>query len=251
MDAAPRNFWVDTDIALGAERGDVDDGFALSAVFAAVQRWPDRYRLLGVSATEGNTSAATAGRCATELAAEFGLPLAVSSSIPGAQLPSEAHLLCLGPLGNLAALVDRHPQRARDWRVSVVGNLHHPRRHPLLRLMDLNARRNPAAWRSALEAPFAQRRQFPLDAVRALTFGAEDLAQLAALGGPAAYLAAHSQRWLRQTLWRHPSRRFPVWDLVAALAALDLLPAARWDGEQLASFDCAAAHEGFFDLLRA
>jgi hypothetical protein len=41
-----------------------------------------------------------------------------------------------------------------------------------------------------------------------------------------------------------------VWDLVPALDAVGLLPAARYAGDRLASFDADAAREAFLALLQ-
>src|SRR6476659_3064386 len=54
--------WVDTDVALGARWGDVDDGFAL----AALLRCPS-VEILGISTVFGNTTPEVAARCAREL----------------------------------------------------------------------------------------------------------------------------------------------------------------------------------------
>jgi inosine-uridine nucleoside N-ribohydrolase len=66
---------VDTDVALGARRGDVDDGFALAALFRAVQR--GRVELLGVSTVFGNATARESERCALAIAERGGLSVAV------------------------------------------------------------------------------------------------------------------------------------------------------------------------------
>src|SRR5437667_461578 len=54
--------WVDTDVALGARWGDVDDGFAL----AALLRCPS-VEILGISTVFGNTTPEVAARCAREI----------------------------------------------------------------------------------------------------------------------------------------------------------------------------------------
>src|SRR6516165_6077847 len=98
--------WVDTDVALGAPRGDVDDGFALAALLAAHRR--GQVDLLGISTVFGNATAALSGKCARELvnragagvtvlsgAEEAGRETAAAEAI--AVLPAGVELLCLGP----------------------------------------------------------------------------------------------------------------------------------------------------------
>lgn len=43
--------WIDTDLALGATRGDVDDGFAVAAVLQALHEDSPPLALLGISCT--------------------------------------------------------------------------------------------------------------------------------------------------------------------------------------------------------
>src|SRR6476661_5886244 len=77
--------WVDTDVALGARRGDVDDGFALAAILAAARR--EKVELAGVSTVFGNTNAAESQRCARALCETAGVACAVA---PGAEEPRRA-----------------------------------------------------------------------------------------------------------------------------------------------------------------
>ena len=55
-----RRIWIDTDVALGSSSGDVDDGFAITAVAQAAKKRPEEVELLGVSVVSGNTDAKTA-----------------------------------------------------------------------------------------------------------------------------------------------------------------------------------------------
>ena len=243
----PAGLWVDTDLALGAARGDVDDGFALAAVVRAAPE-----RLLGVSAVGGNTDAATAHECARRLLEELGADCARVSEAEApaalAALPAGSSVLAIGPPANLirAARLDAgFPARVG---VRVVGRVQRRWRHPLLPLFDLNLRGE--AGRVFWSLAFRERHVFPLDVVRRLRIDAGDLDRLAGAGRAGAYLARHSRRWLSRAPLRYLSRSFPAWDLVAALDAVGRLPGARWtrDGV-LTGFDVAGARRAFFELL--
>lgn len=253
-----QNLWVDTDIALGSAAGDVDDGFALAAVLRAVQHQPTRFRLLGVSAVEGNTDADTAYHCAHKLLVEAGMasiPLfrAADAAAAIAALPAGTSIVALGPLTNVAHALVLDPTISARTQLRTVGGLMVPWRHPVLRFFCLNFRTNPAAARKVLGTAFTLRRNFPLDVVNQLRVGAAEVAQVGQTGALGAYLAAHTGRWLKQAPWRYAGLRFPVWDLVATLDAVDQLAAPRYDlaDQRLAAFDAAASFENFLVLLRA
>jgi inosine-uridine nucleoside N-ribohydrolase len=104
--------WIDTDVALGGECGDVDDGYALAALFAASRRGDPA--LAGVSTVFGNTSARLSEGFARQIAELSGisLPVVRGAERPGetevaaeriASLETNTELLALGPLTNVAA----------------------------------------------------------------------------------------------------------------------------------------------------
>jgi hypothetical protein len=84
--------------------------------------------------------------------------------------------------------------------------------------------------------------------VRRLAVGSEELDELGETSDLGNYLAVHSRRWLRRARWRYLARRFPLWDLPAALDAACLLdsgvesrrlaPGARWLLAQSAPLSC-------------
>lgn len=246
-----QTLWVDTDIALGNKAGDVDDGFALAAVIRAAQK--GRVKLRGASATHGNTDTTTAFDCAARLltVAGFDLPVtpAAEAAAAIAALPQGAHLLCLGPLTNLAAALKLAPDLPQCITVSVVTGIARLWPRVWLPLMDLNQKRDRAAWQEVCTANFTLK-QFPLDVVQALRFGPAELAECATTGALGKYLAEHSQRWLRVARGRHLEPRFPVWDLVAALDAVGALADARWHEQKLSGFDANTARDGFLHLLK-
>lgn len=257
MDALTcQSLWVDTDIAMGADAGDVDDGFALAAVLATVRIAPRRWQLAGVSAVGGNTNAAQAHDCARHMLDVWGFsntPLFRADQAAGtiATMPAGTRLIALGPLTNVAAALSINPALASRTALAAVGGVVDHRRHPLLRFFCLNFRHDPGAMQQVLRAPWERLQLFPLDVVQRLRFGAEDLAAVAASGAHGVEMAAQSTRWLRQAWWRYASRRFPVWDLVAALAMLDALPEARYDanGRRLLDFNPSATRDAYLTLL--
>lgn len=255
MSGAGPEVFVDTDLALGAAKGDVDDGFAVAAVLLAARA--GRVRLLGLSATAGNTDADTALHCLHALLAACpgtpDLPVVARSDAPQAlaRLPEGVTVLALGPLTNVAAALSLDPRLASRVEVRVVGSVARPLRAPLLPLFDLNRRRDPAAWRAVARAPWRGRIAYPLDVVRDLRFGRAELDRLQAASAFGRYLAAHSERWLRRAPLRYLARTFPVWDLVPVLHWLDALPGAAVAEGRLTAFDAEAARENALAALGA
>lgn len=248
--------WIDTDLALGAASGDVDDGFALAALLVD----PD-VEVLGLSTVSGNTDADTARHCLRELVAEVprrpGAESLESRICPPAEvprrmaaLPAGAKLLALGPLTNVAAAVRLDASLPARVELATVVTIRRPWRHPWLRFYCLNSRADRDAARAVAAPRWASQRIFPLDVVQQLRFDTYDLDRLASLGPLGAHLARHSRRWLRQAGWRYRRRSFPAWDLVAALATTGRLPDARFDERgRLEAFDAPAAKEEFLGLV--
>jgi len=256
-DRALKSLWVDTDLALGTPRGDVDDGFALAAVLLAVRK-RGGVRLLGISAVRGNTDARSAYGAVEAL-----VTASLTSQCPRlveerdapealAALPSGTEILALGPPTSLVKAAALDPSLPSRVSVRAVGGVLDRLRHPLLPRYCLNFRADPLATRTFFSLGFRMRRVFPLDVVRGLRFGRDDLLRIGSVSSFGAYLACHSERWLRRARLRHWSRSFPVWDLVAALDQLDCLPGARFTpDERLCAFDVAGGRRVFFDLLSA
>jgi inosine-uridine nucleoside N-ribohydrolase len=269
--------WVDCDIALGASKGDVDDGYALFACAAAPGA-----RLLGVSTVFGNTGAATAAGCARRLLDVAGSrapvlrgadgPAAVVPAVVDAlvALPRGAQLLCLGPLSNVAAALRADPALGRRVTLWLVGgDLTTWGRFPPYWPFEFNLALDPGAARAVLAAD-AERRLFPLPVCRRLRVGPRRLRQLARTSPEARYLVRHSLRWLAYTPLRYQALSFPLWDLVPALCALGELP-VRFSARRLAlhgrgglrpqedapptlcadGFDPAAAYEALLRLCAA
>jgi inosine-uridine nucleoside N-ribohydrolase len=277
MNVSRPRIWVDTDIALGASHGDVDDGFALAALAAAHRQ--GSVELVGVSTVFGNATAAISEMCARELLRRTGADVPVvrgaergGDSTPAAERIVEAsenniEIVALGPLTNLTAACRRDAGLpGRTTLRAVGGNLSSRGFLPPLWPFEFNLARDRKGARFALSLPWRRLTLFPLDVVRRLAVGAEELNELEQASDLGKYLAAHSRRWLRRARWRHLGRRFPLWDLPAALDAARLLdsaieprrlaPGARRLLAQsrplacLARFDPSTAWEKFLGLVR-
>lgn len=226
-----RPVWVDTDLALGAQRGDVDDGFALSAILCSPAA-----RLLGISTVSGNAPADVAHACTGELLAAVGQrhPLLLGARRPGedtvaaeaiAALPAGTAVLALGPLSNIAAALARDPSLAARITVYLVGgNLSSRGRFPPVWPHEFNLAIDPAAAAAVFAAPL-RRRVHPLDACGRLLVSTRDLHAIAGASPLGAYLVQNSLRWWLLSPLRLRALRFPLWDLAPALDFLDLLPA--------------------------
>ena len=273
----PVSVWVDTDVALGARRGDVDDGFALAAILAAARG--GGAELAGLSTVFGNTTAAGSQRCARALceAASVACAIAPGAEEPGrgsaaseaiAGLAAGTELLCLGPLTNVAAAVAGDPSLPARLSLRVVGG-YLSSRGPLPPLwpFEFNFARDRGAARAVLRLPWKTLTLYPLDVVRRLRADSTRLHQLAASGALGDALARGSRRWLAHSRRVHLSSSFPVWDLPAALDVLQALPGARHEESRLATgilrflrlsrpapclvaFDPDRAWESFLAILR-
>jgi inosine-uridine nucleoside N-ribohydrolase len=227
---APAPLWIDTDLAMGAAKGDVDDGWALAA---AVRGAPQR--ILGVSSVFGNTDSDTAHRCAGALLHAMhraDLPLVRGARYAGqiteaaeriASLPEGAHVLALGPLTNVAAALARDPSLAERITVSLVGgNPSSLGRWPPLWPFEFNLAKDARASQEVF-ASVVKKRVFTLDVACALTVGARELRRISRASELGRHLARASLRWLAYAPLRYRALRFPLWDAVPVLDALGML----------------------------
>jgi inosine-uridine nucleoside N-ribohydrolase len=246
--------WIDTDIALGSNKGDVDDGFALAAVLAAASNKNNAIEIVGISVVGGNTDSETAMSCVKKLLPLFPsnnlIPLLHQRDSPAAiaRLETGTLILAIGPLTNIAKAYEINPTIADTTRLYWVGGV--AQRFSLRRrLSNLNVSRDKAAadlvlkhWNSIY--------QFPLDVIDRLSVGTDELQALEDRGKAGAYLAHHSQRWLHTSWLRHAKARFPVWDLVAALSAIGYLTSENFDQQQrLVNFDHQQAWNNFLEII--
>jgi inosine-uridine nucleoside N-ribohydrolase len=224
--------FVEADTALGAWRGDVDDGFALAALWGALAQGRVG-GLLGVGSVWGNTAEGTAARCNAALAAACGYTGPLPRGAPGrwraaggalsesagvlAAAPDTARVVALGPLSTVAAALAARGGRPWAELVVVGANRTSRGRLPPLWPHEFNLTQDRAAFRHVFHSgqPLTL---LPLDV--AATFLATP-ARLAALPGPVgALLRRGARRWAWRSLLRRGSRAFPLWDVPAVLHAL-------------------------------
>jgi inosine-uridine nucleoside N-ribohydrolase len=221
--------WIDTDVALGARRGDVDDGFALAAILRAP------VELLGISTVFGNTRAATSESCARALCEAAGVRAQIirgaerkgevtAAAEAIAALPDGTELLALGPLTNVAAALARNPSLRARVRL-VGGNLTSWGRWPPLWPFEFNLAKDPEAARALFLSPLP-RSVYPLDVCAHLTIGAQTLRALSRGDALARALARDAWRWLARAPLRYGALAFPLWDLVPALHLIGRLPSS-------------------------
>lgn len=224
---------------LDAPSRDVDDGWAVATLLCAAAI--GKVRIAGISVGDGNTDAVTALECLQSLLRVMGIdnvPViardAASKSI--AALKSGTIVLALGPLSNIADALAIDPALAQRASLITVGGVL-SRWNFRRRLSDLNIRRDPHAA-AIVHAAFIDCHRMPLDVIDRLTIDAARIDRIGASSAVGHYLANHSRRWLKGATWRHGRAAFPVWDLVAALAAIEELPGAQYDVQnRLATFD--------------
>lgn len=253
--AAPKRIWIDTDCALGAETflpRDVDDGYALAAVIRAAQHEPDRFEILGISVTAGNVDAPSAHACVKRLlvmldATAITVVDRADAARAIAAIDGAFALLALGPLTNPANALALRADLAQRATLSSVGTVLDGRNWRR-RLSDLNISRDRSAARCL--GAFTTSFVFPLDVVERLVLDRRRLAALESSVPRGATLARHSRRWLHWSFAKHGAFRFPLWDLVAALHAIDRLADPRWDSQnRLTGFVAQESWNNFLQLL--
>jgi inosine-uridine nucleoside N-ribohydrolase len=212
---------LDTDNAAGSPSGDVDDAFAIAALLRS------GLPVAALSSVAGNTSEALADRNNRVLGDLCGFAGPYLRGVEAGDSPDRIdradlwihgplRFVALGPLTNLAAVLDRGA--AILEAVVVGGNLTSRGRFPPWWPHEFNLTKNPAATRAvfASEVPLTV---VPLDVARRLRAGPGDLRGLQGELGD--FLRRHSARWSRRSLMIRGSRHFPVFDLAAAAYVLD------------------------------
>lgn len=200
--------FVDSDNALGAAGGDVDDAFAIAALFAA------GVPVAALSSCSGNTSERRAYENNRRLAALFAWDGPVIDAAEARERLPEftGRVVALGPLTNIAGA-----SKAREI-VFVGGNSVSHGRWPPFWPYEFNLTRDRAATRAvfALDVPLTI---FPLNVARQLTVREADLEGIGGAVGET--LRRESRRWFAHLRRMRFTRLFPVYDLAAALYVLD------------------------------
>ncbi len=209
--------WIDCDPAIGIPGCDVDDGLALIQAFHSPE-----IEIAGVSAVFGNSALEKTFPLAAEICERFGpVKLPVQEGAAGAHdLGRDTQavrgmanaldrgpldILALGPMTNVASLLQLHPDLAsRIERIVMVAG-----RRPGLEFFstetqetqqepfpDFNFECDPPAMQAVLDGR-AQLVFAPWEVSSHVWVTADDLDALAQTGDPGAYVAAHSRDWLR------------------------------------------------------
>jgi inosine-uridine nucleoside N-ribohydrolase len=209
---------IDSDNAAGSPKGDVDDAFALAALLRS------GLPVAAVASVAGNTSEALAdrnNRTLGELCGYAGPYLRgvqagdIPDRIDRASLVGPLRFLALGPLTNLAAVLEKIEIAEA---VLVGGNLTSRGRFPPWWPHEFNLTKDREATRAvfASDLPLTI---VPLDVARRLRIGPRELEEWQGELGD--FLRRRAARWSRRSLLLRGSRRFPVFDLAAAACLLD------------------------------
>ena len=236
--------WIDTDISIGSPFREVDDGYALMLALHSPE-----LRIAGISATYGNASLDYTDRVARDFVRRFGNGVTetdvhagarsaydsakrsdATEALSSALKASSLTYIAIGPLTNLAAFLTLHPgQSSRIKRIIFIGG--ESPDAPIgfgangkFRIHDANVFKDPAAAAIVLKS-LIPLLLVPISTAGRLTINPGDFPQLRN-GGPAgSFLASRSSVWLLfwRTIVGQPGG--PVFDVVAATAAVkpDLL----------------------------
>lgn len=221
--------FIDSDNAIEARSGDVDDAFAIAALLRA------QLPVVAIGAVAGNTGVREAMEGNREIARRCGFdgPL-LRGKERGEHGPSEAarwlaatttgiRVAALGPLTNIADALATDPRLAGriEELVLVGGNRGSIGRWPPLWPWEFNLSKD----RAAASATFAARVPLtivPLDVARRMMVRGSELDALP--GELGSYLCDRSQRWLRRARLLKLRDGFPLWDLVATMLLVDRAP---------------------------
>ena len=231
--------WIDTDPSIGMTGRDADDGFALVQAFHSRE-----IRIYGISTTFGNAPGPDTYRIAREIAKRFGSSAGVSDAMvfAGANSPNDRGnatsataalatalrerrltYIALGPLTNLATLLEREPAlRERIERIVFLGGRRPDERFRIGRwnpyvFHDANFEKDPAAAeavvRSGVPLTFV-----PFGSTLECIITPADLDAISHSGPAGAWLQQRAQLWLRLWRWLFSVDGGPMFDSVAVLA---------------------------------
>jgi purine nucleosidase len=227
---ATRRIWIDTDAACGySARTDPDDCLAIALLAARAD-----LRIAGISSVAGNAPLEVVEEVTHALARQLGLEVPARRSLIEALEAGPLTLVALGPLTNVAAVLDARPDlRPRIERLIAVmgrrpGHLFHPAENagggmlfghgPVFRDFNFAMDEAAAARVLAMGLPITL---VPYDAARGVELTGADLDRLAAAGGGLAWVAQRARGWLEY--WRKDMGRegFFPFDLLAAAYVAD------------------------------
>lgn len=194
---------LDSDNAMGSGSGDVDDGLAVAALLKS------GLPIAALTSVAGNTTKAQAERNNRILGALCDYP-GPYDLLAGSE---PLRIAALGPLTNAAGWLDKASE------IILVGsNVSSPGRFPPWWPHEFNLTHDRPAARAVFcsSVPLTVA---PLDVARKMRVGKAELAEL--YGPLGEHLRKHSKRWLRRSRLLRWSSTFPVYDLPAAMYAID------------------------------
>jgi inosine-uridine nucleoside N-ribohydrolase len=200
--------FIDTDNALGSNRGDVDDAYAIAALVRS------RIPIIAISSVSGNVSEPEAYQNNGRLCAVLGWsgPLLRGAEAQAKLSDFQGRVIAIGPLTNVAFA-------ARASEIITVGSNSATRgRWPPRWPHELNLTFDPTATHRvfASDVPLTI---FPLNITRDFRVLKKDLHSIT--GSLGNVLRQGTARWFRTLLWKRHTRRFAIYDLAAALYAID------------------------------
>jgi inosine-uridine nucleoside N-ribohydrolase len=215
--------YIDSDNAMGAPGGNVDDGFAVAALLRS------GVEIAALASVKGNTFEHWADRNNSVIAAicgwkgrsvrgqrkrkHHGNPAAdflVSNSRP-------LRIVALGPLSNVGAALERSEIVAAEI-VVVGGNASSRGRWPPLWPHELNLTADRPATRAVFGSSIPIT-VLPIDIGRRMKIRREQLDAIDGLLGE--YIRSETARWFRRMFWTRFSREISVTDLPAAMYVID------------------------------
>jgi inosine-uridine nucleoside N-ribohydrolase len=205
--------FIDTDNAMGSAYGDVDDAYAVAALLRS------GLPIAGIGAVHGNTSERRAFDNNRRLADLLGYPGPVLRATETADFlrTFRGRVMALGPLTNIAAA----QSGALSEVVIVGGNSNTRGRWPPVWPHEFNLVIDKRATR-AVFASGVPLTIFPLNVARELYVHRGDLDAIGGKLGEA--FRRQTGRWLRYLRFVRMTSRFAIYDLAAAMYAID--PAA-------------------------
>lgn len=232
--------WIDTDPAIGSPFREVDDAFALILAFHCPE-----LRIAGISTSYGNAGLNRSTSVARDLVRRFGQRAGVTESnvYSGSASPGDVRTrttasealaralrkekltyVALGPLTNLAAFLEQHPNLAdRFERVIVVGGKSPGRVLAFgptgrWRVHDANVFKDPPAARriARSDIPLVLA---PVEASSRLMLLPGDLRLLGQSGGAGQFLYRRSRVWMWFWTALVREKGGPVFDALAVIQA--------------------------------
>lgn len=216
--------FISSDNALGARFGDVDDGFALSAILMR------KYPLVALASTFGNTFEPSVFRNHLSLAKECGVSPEIvrgagtwwtrrsEASDSLAEIDEPVRVLSIGPMTDIALALRARPALESQIRELVFVGTNRSLPLPAWRIFDFNQWKDPAAVHAVFDSRIPLT-CIPCDVARQLRVTWDEVSALKGRVGK--YLARHAERWFKRSRALKGIESVPLWDLTVAMYVLE------------------------------